>query len=125
MLALPLQGVAAIDTSCARASSQAPAFVSSVSDSTQVGHAAHARMHKADGNEAAVKDTSDCSDAGTPHKLGNCTGGVCHIGATAPPLSIHLATSLERTEVAFAHPPVLFAGEIPAGLERPPRHFLG
>ncbi|WP_141104104.1 hypothetical protein [Noviherbaspirillum denitrificans] len=78
-----------------------------------------------DATETAAKDSSDCNDAGVPHKVSNCSGGICHIGATAPPISLNLATSLERTEVAFAHPPVLFVGEIPAALERPPRHLLG
>lgn len=125
MLALPLRGVAAIDTACARVSPHAPAVAVTTALATQVGHAAHAPMHEGDGIETAAKGTSVCGDAATPHKVSTCSGGVCHIGAAAPPSSLDLVTLLERTEVAPTHPAVSFVGEIPAGLERPPRHLVG
>lgn len=125
MLAIPLRGMAAIDTSCVRVAPQTAAVASNSSVSSAVEHAGHVLQDKGMVTDGAAKNSSDCGNSDSPHKVSTCSSGVCHMGAAAPPLSFNPAPLLERTEAAHNPLAVSFTGQIPAGLERPPRHLNG
>jgi hypothetical protein len=125
--ALPIRGLAAIDTSCAHAPKNALASASVLERHHQINAGFHLEK-SGDFTEAMVEPPSD--DKGAAHeqlhlKNAGCGGSVCYIGAAAPPFSLAWTAQYEGSETANNLPSASFTGFIPAGLERPPRHFLG
>jgi hypothetical protein len=108
--ALPLQGFAAAMRTCCLQQNQAAV----VALKAEAPHC-HAMADMADMQEHAGKTI----DMGHGHDCGN--HGACTVGATAPPPMAALHPLMLGAPQPPAALPLLFAGHIPAGPERPPR----
>lgn len=109
--ALPLQGFAAAMRSCCMQQS-----VASVVVKAEAPHC-HAMADMAD---MAIDDhAGKAMDMGHGHDCGN--HGACTVGATAPPPMAALHPLMLGAPQPPGALPLLFAGHIPAGPERPPR----
>lgn len=104
--ALPLQGFAAAMRSCCLQQS-----VASVVAEAEAPHC-HTMADMQDHGGKAM-------DMGHGHDCGN--HGACTVGATAPPPMAALHPLMPGAPQAPGALPLLFAGHIPAGPERPPR----
>ena len=121
---LPLRGLAAVDMSCAPNTHSS----SGVTTDTPHHHDSAHQIHTFDDSSAWASD--HCVDKGQSDghdhlKSTTCSASVCFIGAVAPPLSLAWTARFAGSEAVVSFPPISFAGHIPAGLERPPRHHHG
>ena len=103
---LPLQGFAAAMRSCCLQQATAVAVMEK---------AAAPHCHAM----AATPEHGGTMDVGHGHDCGN--HGACSVAATAPPPVPALHPLSLGAQAPPAALPLLFAGHIPAGLERPPR----
>lgn len=107
--ALPLQGFAAAMRSCCW---QQPAAAVSMQMTQQEAPHCHSMAHMENHAGKAM-------DMGHGHDCGN--HGACTVGATAPPPMAALHPLRPGTPQLPGAMPLLFAGHIPSGPERPPR----
>lgn len=110
--ALPLQGFAAAMRSCCLQPPGAEVSMTMKRAQAEAPHC-HAMAEMADMQDHAGK----AMDIGHGH---DC-GGACTVGATAPPPMAALHPLMLGAPQPPAALPLLFAGHIPAGPERPPR----
>jgi len=128
--ALPLQGMAAVvKATCGLKHHSMASMAMGAADHQHPDGSMHHHHDAADSVALAVPgDLLD--EAGTDsntnhiHKSSYCSAcAACCIGATAPPPSLILAPIFSTAETLVIPPIVSFTGFIPAGLERPPKHF--
>lgn len=120
---LPLRGLAAVDMSCANGPHSPSEMTAEMKH-----HQGSSHVEFTDESSASASD--HCGNKGQPdgqsHLKGTgCSASACFIGAVAPPLSLVWAERFAGSETVTTPPPTSFTGYIPAGLERPPRHFRG
>lgn len=121
---LPLRGLAAVDMSCATGPHSPSEMTAEMKHHQDRTH--HLEAHdelSASGSDHS--DNKEQSDGQSHLQSTGCSASACFIGAVAPPLSLVWAERFVGSEAVTSLPPISFAGHIPAGLERPPRHFQG
>jgi hypothetical protein len=125
--ALPIQGMAAVvKASCGPTHHQSVAAMMAEHHHAHDGHHHHADANiAADEHRSASSTASDkASDKAQAQKSAFCSAcAACCFGAAAPPPVVFWSPTLVRSEAKPIPLAVLFTGYIPAGLERPPRHF--
>lgn len=111
MAALPLQGSAALLSTCA----------TTMPAQAQASQGCHEQLAAIDGAPAAHHSDSDSgADGGQPH--GKCsTCASCCTAATAPPQSALPPATVPRAARALPAVEPAIVAIFPAGLERPPR----
>ena len=127
IVALPLQGFAAVTRLCCDAAqmtsstSVSALFVDASAMPSHHGHdAGPGDMHHAESDAKHPKDKADSHD----HKANSCNAcAACFVGGIALPTHVVWSAPLTKDVGKFATPSALVTGFIPDSLERPPKHL--
>jgi hypothetical protein len=114
---LPSRVLASVDTSCPQTASMPPAGILAQAHDAIHHGAAHAPA------DSAVHGGDKDSARDFHVKNAGCSGTVCFLGASAPPLHLTWLSPCDNGKTANPVQPAAFNGHISAPIEHPPRHF--